>query len=177
VDANRGWTTRDALTVALACRDLPLILEQPCNTVEEVAAVRKQVPHPIYLDESTENLGVILRAVGDRVCDGFGLKVTRLGGITPMRTVRDICRVAGLPITCDDAWGGDIIAAACTHLGATVQPRLFEGTWLAAPYIEGHYDPANGIGIENGLIRIPQGPGLGITPDTRIWGKPIMSFG
>ncbi len=177
VDANRGWTTRDALNISLACRELPLVLEQPCNTFEEVAAIRNQVPHPIYLDESTENLGIILQAVGSRVCDGFGLKVTRLGGLTPMRTVRDICRAASLPITCDDAWGGDIIAAACTHIGATVRSRLFEGAWLAAPYIDGHYDPVNGIGIENGSIRVPTGPGLGVVPDASIWGKPAMSFG
>ncbi len=177
VDANRGWTTRDALNISLACRRLPLVLEQPCNTFEEVAAIRHQVPHPIYLDENTENIGVILRAVCKRICDGFGLKVTRLGGLTPMRTVRDICSVAGLPITCDDAWGGDIIAAACTHIGATVESRLLEGVWLAAPYIDGHYDPENGIRIENGTIRVPTGPGLGIEPDTSIWGKPALSFG
>ena len=177
VDANRGWSTRDALNISLACRELPLVLEQPCNTFEEVAAIRNQVPHPIYLDENTENMGVILRAVGTRVCDGFGLKVTRLGGLTPMRTVRDICSVASLPITCDDAWGGDIIAAACTHIGATVQSRLLEGVWLAAPHIDGHYDPVNGISIENGSIRVPTGPGLGVVPDTSIWGEPVMSFG
>ena len=177
VDANRGWTTRDAMNVSIACRDLPFIMEQPCATYEEVASLRRQVSHPIFLDESTEGLEVILRAVGERVCDGFGLKVTRIGGLSAMRTVRDICRAANLPITSDDSWGGDIIAAACTHLGATVVPRLFEGVWLAAPYIEGNYDPVNGIRIENGIIRVPRGPGLGIAPDPSAWGAPVLSFG
>lgn len=176
VDANRGWTTRDAMNVSIACRDLPFIMEQPCGTYEEVASLRRQVSHPIFLDESTEGLEVILRAVGERVCDGFGLKVTRIGGLSAMRTVRDICRSANLPMTSDDSWGGDIIAAACTHLGATVVPRLLEGVWLAAPYINGHYDPKNGIRIEDGQIRVPKGDGLGIQPDKDIWGKPLMSF-
>jgi len=177
VDANRGWTTREALHVSMACHDLPFVMEQPCATYEEVAALRGQIHHPIYLDESTEGLEVILRAVGDRVCDGFGLKVTRMGGLSAMRTIRDICGAANLPMTCDDSWGGDIIAAACTHIGATVQPRLLEGVWLAAPYIEGNYDPVHGIRIEDGSIRVPQGPGLGVVPDRSLFGEPVLSFG
>jgi L-alanine-DL-glutamate epimerase-like enolase superfamily enzyme len=133
--------------------------------------------HPIYLDESTEGLEVILRAIGERVCDGFGLKVTRLGGLSVMRTVRDICRAANLPMTCDDSWGGDIIAAACTHIGATVHPALLEGVWIAAPYIETHYDAINGIDIEYGSISVPEGPGLGVVPDPSAWGAPMLSFG
>lgn len=62
-----------------------------------------------------------------------------------MATFRDICEARSMPHTCDDAWGGDIIAAACTHIGATVQPRLCEGVWLAQPYIEGNFDPKNGV--------------------------------
>jgi L-alanine-DL-glutamate epimerase-like enolase superfamily enzyme len=177
VDANRGWTTRDALSVSQACRDLVFIMEQPCDSYEEAAVLSRRIVHPIYLDESTEGLEVILRAAADRACDGFGLKVTRLGGISAMRTVRDVCRAVNLPMTCDDSWGGDIIAAACVHIGATVDPRLMEGCWIAAPYIAGHYDPANGIRIENGCIALPAGPGLGVVPDTSVWGAPVLSFG
>lgn len=176
VDANRGWTSRDTLLVALQCRDLSFIMEQPCSSYEEVLALRGRVPQPLFLDECTEDLRVVLRAIGERAADGFGLKVTRLGGISPMRTIRDICRVAGLPITCDDSWGGDVIAAACVHLGATVEPALFEGTWIAAPYIQGHYDPEHGIDIKGGDIPLPQGPGLGISPDFDRFGDPVLSF-
>jgi L-alanine-DL-glutamate epimerase-like enolase superfamily enzyme len=176
-DANRSWTTRDALLFSEACRDIQLVLEQPCNTMEEVAAIRGQVRHPIYLDENTEDPRDVLRAVSLGVCDGFGLKVTRLGGLTSFATVRDICAIRSMPHSCDDAWGGDIIAAACTHVGATVEPRLMEGAWIAAPYITDHYDPRGGIRIEAGSIRLPSGPGLGIEPDEAAFGEPVVSFG
>ena len=48
-DANRSWTTRDALHVSLQCADIPFVMEQPCDTMEEVATIRGQVRHPIYL--------------------------------------------------------------------------------------------------------------------------------
>jgi L-alanine-DL-glutamate epimerase-like enolase superfamily enzyme len=175
-DPNRGWTTRDALRVSRECADVPVVFEQPCNTLEEIAAIRPQLHHAVYLDESTEDLNAVLRAIGDGLCDGFSLKVTRLGGLTNMRTIRDICEVRSMPHTCDDAWGSDVAAAASTHLGATVAPRLLEGVWLAAPYIDGHYDPENGIRIEGGHIRLPEGPGLGVTPDCGLLGEPVASF-
>ena len=175
-DGNRGWTARDALRFSRETEDIPLVLEQPCNTIEEIAAIRSQLRHPVYLDESADSVNTVLRAVSDGVCDGFGLKVTRLGGLTPMTTVRDICAVRAMPHTSDDAWGGDIIAAACVHLGATVERRLLEGVWLAAPYIRGNYDAANGIRIEAGHIRVPEGPGLGIVPDDSLFGAPLSSY-
>ena len=176
VDANRGWTTRDALRVSTECQAVPFVMEQPCNSIEEIAAIRGQLHHAVYLDENTEDLATVLRAIASGVCDGFGLKVTRLGGLNTMATVRDICAARSMPHSADDSWGGDIIAAACTHLGATVEPRLLEGVWLAAPYVDGHYDSENGIRIEGGHIAVPTGPGLGITPDEGVFGTPVKSF-
>lgn len=176
-DANRGWTARDTLFASKACADIQMVIEQPCNTMDEIAGIRGRLQHPVFLDESAEDLGAVLRAVGAGLCDGFGLKVTRLGGLTPFAAVRDVCAARGLPHTCDDAWGGDIIAAACVHIGATVQPHLLEGVWLAAPYIAENYDSGNGIRIDGGHIAVPTAPGLGITPADGVFGDPVASFG
>ena len=177
VDANRAWTTRDALRVSRECPEIPFVMEQPCNTMDEIAAIRGQLRHAVYLDESTADLNAVLRAVTLGLCDGFGLKVTRLGGLGTMAAVREICRARSMPHTCDDAWGGDLIAAACVQMGATVEPRLLEGVWLAEPYIQGHYDSAGGVQIEGGHIRLPEGPGLGVTPNEGVFGAPVASFG
>ena len=175
-DGNRGWTTRDALRLSRACADIPLVLEQPCNSIEELARIRPQVHHPIYLDENGVDLNTVITAAGTGLVDGFGMKVTRIGGLQPMRAFRDLCAARRLPHTTDDAWGGDVIAAACVHVGATVAPELNEGAWIAAPYIEGNYDPKAGIRIENGHIALPAGPGLGVTPDAGLFGDPVASF-
>lgn len=176
VDANRGWTTRDTVMASEAWRDLPLVLEQPCDTLAEIATLRGRLHHPVYVDEAAEDLPTILRIVGEGLADGLGLKVTRVGGLSTMRAIRDVCEARNVPITSDDAWGGDIIAAACLHLGATVEPRLLEGVWVAAPYIDGHDDVDGGIAPQNGYLRLPNGHGLGITPDTSRW-KAVASFG
>lgn len=176
VDGNRGWTTRDAMRVSRECPDIPFIMEQPCNTIQDLEKIRPQVNHGVYMDENSVDLNTVISALGTGLVDGFGMKVTRIGGLSNMRTFRDICEARNTPHTCDDSWGGDIIAAACTQMGATMRPDLCEGVWLAAPYIEGNYDPENGIEIEGGHIRRPTGPGLGITPDDNIFGDPVASF-
>jgi 4-hydroxyproline betaine 2-epimerase len=174
-DGNRGWNTRDVLRLSRECPDIPFVLEQPCNSIEELARIRPQVHHPIYMDENGVDLNTVITAAGTGLVDGFGMKVTRIGGLQPMRAFRDLCAARHLPHTCDDAWGGDVIAAACVHLGATIRPELNEGAWIAAPYIEGHYDPKAGIRIEGGHIALPDGPGLGVTLDKDLFGDPVAS--
>ena len=176
IDANRGWTTRDAMHVSRSCADIPMVIEQPCRTNAELRQLRPLLCHPLYMDETSYDVGTMIDAAGSGLVDGFGLKLTRLGGLHPMTTARDICAARNLPHSCDDAWGGDIMAAACTHLGATVRSDLLEGVWLAAPYIEGHYCPENGLDIVGGYIDLPKGPGLGIVPDEAHFGAPVSEF-
>jgi len=176
VDGNRGWTTRDVLRISRECPDIPFVIEQPCNTPEEMEKIRPQIAHAFYMDENSIDLNSVITATGTGLVDGFGMKITRIGGLQNMRAVRDICEARRLPHTCDDAWGGDVIAAACTQIAATVSPELCEGAWLAAPYIKGNYDPENGIRIEGGHIARPRGPGLGVTPDATLFGDPIASY-
>jgi L-alanine-DL-glutamate epimerase-like enolase superfamily enzyme len=177
VDGNRGLTVADAVTVDGMCASVPFVFEQPCNTMDEVASLKGRMTHPIYLDESTEDLNAVLRAVSLGIADGFGFKLTRLGGLSKMIAARDICAIRSLPHSCDDAWGGDIIAAACVHIASTVEPRRFEGAWIAQEYISGHFDSQNPVAIENGHIVVPDRPGLGVTPDQGVFGEPIARFG
>lgn len=177
VDTNRGMTAADALRLSLACRDIPFAFEQPCNTMDEVAAIRSQIAHPIILDENLESLNDVLRAISLRVCDGFGLKLARMGGLNAMATIRDICAARSIPHTCEDSWGGDIVAAAIVHIAATVEPRLLEAAWTAGIYIEENYDPENGIRVRDGQFDLPAGPGLGIMPDESRIGECVATYG
>lgn len=177
VDGNRALTTRDALLLDRVCADIPFVFEQPCDTLAEIEILRRSTGRPVYLDECGTDLATVVRAAGLGLCDGFAMKLTRLGGIAPMSVFREICAARNMPHTCDDSWGGDIVAAACVHVAATVAPRLLDGAWIAAPYIEGHDCAAGGVAIEAGQIRLPVEPGLGIAPDAARLGPPVASYG
>ena len=174
-DGNRGWITRDALRFSRECPDIPFVMEQPCNSFEDLEAIRPLCHHALYMDEDGTSLNTVITAAATSLVDGFGMKVSRIGGLHHMRAFRDFCAARNLPHTCDDAWGGDIVSAACTHIASTVLPRLMEGAWLAQPYVAEHYDAENGVRIEGGRIRVPQGPGLGLTIDPERFGPPVFS--
>ena len=176
VDGNRGLPSRDTIRLSQACQDIPFVMEQPTNTIDELRIIRPLVSHAIYMDESGVNLNTVIRAASEGLVDGFGMKVTRLGGLMHMITFREVCDALSLPHTCDDSWGGDIIAAACTHIGATVKADLNEGVWLAEPYISTPYDKDGGIKIVDGHITLPTGPGLGIQPDEALFGPALACY-
>ena len=81
------------------------------------------------------------------------------------------------PMSADDAWGGDIIAAAGVALGATLDPQFSRGSWIAHPYHQTHYDEKNGPRISNGYVTLPQGgPGLGLVIEEGQLGDPVEVY-
>lgn len=177
VDCNRGWTTDEAIRFSVACDGLGLAMEQPCSTYADLEAIKPHLRHPLILDESASDLATIARAISSGLANGFGMKLTRIGGVSAMRTVRDLCLAARVPTSFDDSWGGDIISAACNHIGATMDPRYSRGAWTSAGYQDGHYDEANGVRIVDGMVPIPKGgPGLGLVIADGIFGDPIAVY-
>ena len=177
VDTNRGWKESEAIKVSTACSDISMSMEQPCATKEELYRLKSNISHPLIVDESATDIDTISEMVSYEIADGFGLKITRIGGLTPMKVIRDFCVETGTPMSSDDAWGGDIIGAAGVALGSTVPAHLNRGAWLANTYHQIHYDPVNGPRIENGVIKLPKGgPGLGLVIDEGVFDKPDQVY-
>lgn len=177
VDTNRGWSSAEAIQVSNACASITMSMEQPCATEAELFQVKSQIRHPIVVDENATDIGAVSRMICSGLANGFGLKVTRLGGLTAMRAVRDLCMATRTPMSSDDAWGGDIIGAAGVALGATLDPQFSRGAWLAHPYHQTHYDEANGPRIEAGFATLPAGgPGLGLVLEEGQFGDPMAVY-
>ncbi len=176
VDTNRGWSVDQAVRFSSACAELNLAMEQPCRTYAECEAAKPLLRHPLLLDENATDLATISRAISSGLANGFGMKLTRIGGITGMRAIRDLCMATRTPTSFDDSWGGDIIAAACVHIGSTMPSELSRGAWISAPYQDGHYDELNGPRIVDGRIAVPPGPGLGIDVPDGHFGEPIAVY-
>ncbi|OBI35205.1 O-succinylbenzoate synthase, partial [Mycobacterium sp. E1386] len=89
VDANGGWTVEQAVRAATALTaDGPLeYLEQPCATVDELAALRARIGVPIAADESIRKADDPLAVVRARAADIAVLKVGPLGGVSAMLAI------------------------------------------------------------------------------------------
>ena len=173
VDANGYWPQADAVRVAAAIDRFDLFLEQPCASIEECAQVRRSWRRPLILDESLTGTGELVRAREAGALDAVRLKISRLGGITPTRRVRDLAAAFGFPITVEDSGGGDIVTAASMHLNCSLPPRLVLSGYLPSAMVVERF----AIGTpepENGRARLPAGPGLGIEVDEAALGEPVL---
>ncbi len=122
-DANGAFTTSDARRFLRATRDLEYVLEQPCRTYAECAALRGDCGRPLVLDESIVTLDDLLRAARERVADGVTLKLQRIGGVSRARLMRDVAVEHGLDVTIEDAGGSSLATAAFVHLGLGTPER------------------------------------------------------
>jgi L-alanine-DL-glutamate epimerase-like enolase superfamily enzyme len=172
-DANTGWTQHEAVRVVRAVRDLDVYIEQPCLTYEECLAVRRQTDHPFVLDENIDGLDVLLRARADLAMDVVNLKISKLGGLTRTKQVRDLCVSMGIAMTLEDSWGGDITTAAIAHLAhSTPEPLRFTSTdfnsYVTVSTAEGAPQRVNGF------MEASTNPGLGIRPRLDVLGKRLV---
>ena len=174
-DANGGWRLSDAVVAARLLEGLDRVwFEQPCPTLEECLQVRRLTTLPMVLDESIVDVATFLRAWHAGGMEAVNLKVSKLGGLTPARRLRELAETLGVSLTIEDTWGGDVVTAAVSHLAASVRPEAlftvsFMNDWTNEHI--GGYEPRSQAGVGSA----PERPGLGIDIDVGILGEPLFS--
>ncbi len=174
-DANCGWRQHDAVRVVTAVSDMSLYIEQPCETYEECRVVRDHSPHPMILDECMDSLQAVLRGHAERAMDVINLKISRMGGLSKSRIIRDVCLQLGIIMTIEDTWGGEIGDAAIAHLAHST-PSDFHFQSSAFHEYATHPIASGGPVIRDGFMAMSDAPGLGVEPDWNLLGKPIASI-
>jgi L-alanine-DL-glutamate epimerase-like enolase superfamily enzyme len=174
-DANTGWTQHAALRVVDAVRDVDVYIEQPCRTYEECLTVRRRTAKPVVLDEIIDDLSMVVRGAADQAMDVINLKISKVGGLTKARQIRDLCVALGIALTIEDTWGGDIVTAAIAHLAQSTPPELLFSSTDFNSYVT--------VSLAEGAPQRHQGrlaastkPGLGIQPRPEVLGKPILTI-
>ena len=173
-DANTGWTQHAAMRVVDAVRDVDVYIEQPCATTEQCLAVRRHTDRPFILDEVIDSLDAVVRGVADQAMDVINLKISKVGGLTKARQIRDLCVSLGIAMTIEDTWGGDIITAAIAHLAhSTPEQFLFSATdfnsYVTVSFTDGAPQRVRG------RLAASRKPGLGIRPRLKVLGKPVFT--
>lgn len=173
-DANCGWTQHQAMCVAAGVRDVNVYIEQPCLSYEECLAVRRHTDRPFILDEVIDDLKTVVRGYADQAMDVINLKISKVGGLTRARQIRDLCVSLGIAMTIEDTWGGDIVTSAIAHLAHSTPPEyLFSATDFNS-YVT--VSIATGAPERrNGKLAASSKPGLGIEPRREVLGEPVLT--
>lgn len=172
-DANGGWRIQDAVVAARLLEPLPRVyLEQPCPTLEECAAVRRVTTLPMIYDEIVTDVPSLLAAVQQGGAGGINLKISRAGGLSKARLIRDLCEALGISLTIEDTWGGDLVTAAVSHLAASVRPEALFSVSFMNDWTREHIAGYRPRSVDGRGGPAP-GPGLGVEVDVRLLGEPL----
>ena len=157
VDANAGWTPREAIKMinALAPYNIEFV-EQPVHQrdLDGMRLVRENVPLPIIADESCVTVDDIPRVVG--CVDGINIKLMKCGGIRHALKMIHAARAHHLQIMIGCMIESSLAITAAAHLTPLVDYADLDGHLLI------DNDPYEGVKVLNGKLVLPDGPGLGV---------------
>jgi L-alanine-DL-glutamate epimerase-like enolase superfamily enzyme len=161
-----------AIRTARETAGLDLILEQPCATAAECAAVRLASGQVMKLDEGLQSPGDVLAAHAAGALDAATIKLSRVGGIGAARKMRDLCVALGVPVSIEDVAGSDIAMSAVLQVAATTPRDMLLFTLDMSSALSPRLD-RYGASRRSGLMAAPEAPGLGIEPDLDTMGAPF----
>jgi len=174
-DWNCGATKLQATRTGRAVAHLDIMLEQPCKTLEDCAAVRQATGLPMKIDECAYDFASLMRASELGCLDAVALKLSKFGGLSAMRRARDLTVHLGAEICAECTWGSDIVTAASLHFAASTPHGALLNTCDLSSYVAPRIAPDCPT-RENGRIAPPDGAGLGVTPDADRLGPPILEL-
>ena len=174
-DWNCGASKLQATRTGRAVAHLDVMLEQPCKTLEDCAAVRQATGLPMKIDENAFDMASLLRAHELGCLDAVALKLSKFGGLSAMRRARDLTVHLGAEICAECTWGSDIVTAASLHFAASTPHGSLLNTCDLAGYVGPRICP-DAPSRKDGRIAPPEGPGLGVTPNPDVLGTPVLEI-
>jgi L-alanine-DL-glutamate epimerase-like enolase superfamily enzyme len=163
LDADGGYTVRQALDVARALEGKLEMLEQPtpADDLEALRQVTKHSPVPVLAAQSVTGPAAALELASRRAADGLSVKVAACGGLRCARQVDTIARAARLSTMVGSLAEPALLTAAGLSL-ALASPNVRYGD------LDGCFDVVDDPTVPNfvlhdGWLIATDIPGLGYT--------------
>ena len=163
IDANQGWSPKEAIMVLKALKKYKIeFCEEPIPRWDfmNLPKVRKNSPIPIMADESCFDAHDAKRLIQLKACDLFNLKLGKTGGLWKARKIISIAQRAKMKMQVGGFMESRLAMTANAQLALSNEnilfcdfdtPLMFESDLVSA-----------GIQYEKGgKIRVPQNSGLG----------------
>lgn len=165
VDANQGWSVKEAVAVIHALEDAGAELEfveQPVAAADlrGMAAVTSRVDTPIMADESVFGLRDLSRLIEMGAADLVNVKLAKCGGLSVARAMLSLAAAHGVGTIVgsmmESAVGVSAAASLVAAVPTTYTSDLDAAWWLRTSPVQG------GLTYDGATVRLPDVPGLGI---------------
>jgi L-Ala-D/L-Glu epimerase len=165
VDANQGWSPREAVRIIGALEEAGAGLELveqpvPAADLDGMAWVRDHVATPVMADESVFSVRDLVRVMERGAADLVNVKLAKCGGLSVARTLLEVAAEHGVGTMVgsmmESHLGVGAAAALVAAQSTSVTSDLDAGWWAAsAPFVGGpRYDGA--------ALVLADAPGLGV---------------
>ena len=157
-DANAAWRMPEALAHVRALADLGFeLIEQPlaADDVAGLRSLRDQSPIPVIADESCLMHADVAKLEG--AVHGINIKLSKCGGLAEAARMAREARRLEMLVMLGCMIESSLGITAMAHLAPLANYADLDGAALLET------DPFEGARIDDGVIRLPGGDGLGVT--------------
>lgn len=164
IDPNAAWTVDVAIEVGKRLAGDLEYLEDPVGGTAAMARVAREVPMPL----ATNMCVTAFEDIPESVREGAPQIILSdhhfWGGLRESVVLDGICQTFGLSLSMHSNTHLGISLAAMTHFGA-VSTSLGYACDTHTPWQTEDIIKPGVVGFENGAVRVPDGPGLGVELD------------
>ncbi len=167
LDANQGWTAKQAVYALQTLEDAGIhleLVEQPvkAHDLEGMKYITERVHTPVMADESVFGPKEVVELIKMRAADIINIKLMKTGGISNAIRIADICAMYEVECMIGCMLEASVSVAAAVHVAiakANVITKIdLDGPSLCA------FDPvAGGVRFNDSEITVSDAPGLGIS--------------
>lgn len=166
LDANQGWTARQAVFAMHALEDAGVLLElleQPVKArdIEGLKYVTERVHTPVMADESVFGPAEAIDLIRMRAADIINIKLMKCGGIANAIRIADIAAVHGVECMIGCMLESSISVAAAVHV-AIAKAHVISKVDLDGPALCAFEPVDGGVIFNDSSISVTDAPGLGI---------------
>lgn len=162
VDANSAYTLKDIEQLKKLDKYNLMMIEQPLahDDIIDHAQLQKELQTPICLDESIHSYEDARKAIELGSCRIINIKIGRVGGLYESVRIHDLCKQHNIPVWCGGMLETGIGRAHNIHMTTLSNFTIPGDTAPSSHYwTEDIVKPE--ITMENGIIKIPNRPGIG----------------
>ena len=166
VDANQGWTAKQAVFALQTLEDAGVrleLVEQPVKApdLEGLKYVTERVHTPIMADESVFGPTDVIELIRMRAADIINIKLMKTGGLSNAIHIADICGMYGMECMIGCMVETSVSVSAAVHL-AVAKSSVITKVDLDGPSLCQFNPVVGGVIFNESEISITQAPGLGI---------------
>jgi L-alanine-DL-glutamate epimerase-like enolase superfamily enzyme len=166
IDANQGWTPAQAVMALRAMEKFKIqFCEQPglYSDIAGMKQVRDESPIGIMADESLFSPADALKLINAAACDYFNIKLMKAGGMTNGLRIALIAEAANIRCMLGCMIETRLGLTAAAHVHGATRNIVFADL---DGYFSHTFDPiVDGMTVKNGMITLPEKPGLGTDID------------